>query len=112
MMITTEKILQNITAIREKQGFNQTEFAKKINMTQGGYNLIEKGERGLELSRLLQIAIALQVDVVDLFVYPEKRIENSNEELKAVLTIELKKEKKDQILKLVFGDNNLEILNK
>ena len=111
-MITTEKILENITAIREKQGFNQTEFAKKISMTQGGYNLIEKGERGLELSRLLQIAMVLGVNPVDFFIYPKQFTDVADEDVKAILTVELKKEKKDQILRLVFGDNNIEILNK
>lgn len=37
---------------------------------------------------------------------------NNSNDIKAVLTIELKKEKKEQVLRLVFGDNNLEILNK
>lgn len=34
------------------------------------------------------------------------------EPVEAILQIKLKKDKKDQVLKLVFGDNNIEILNK
>ena len=33
-------------------------------------------------------------------------------QVEAVLQIKLKKDKKDQVLRLVFGDNNIEILNK
>jgi hypothetical protein len=32
--------------------------------------------------------------------------------IEAILQIKLQADKKDQILKLVFGENNLEILNK
>ena len=45
----------------------------------------------------------------EFILYPEKI---KADEIKAQLTIELKQEKKEQILKFVFGDNNLEILNK
>ncbi len=34
------------------------------------------------------------------------------EPVEAILQIRLRKEKKDQVLRLVFGDNNIEILNK
>ena len=41
-------------------------------------------------------------------------IENGKRELtvERLLQIELKKDKKEQVMKLIFGDNNLEILNK
>ena len=34
------------------------------------------------------------------------------EPVEAILQIKLKKDKKDQVLKLVFGENDIEILNK
>ena len=54
------------------------------------------------------------MDVVDIITYPNKGSYNkeNEEDIKAILQIELKKDKKDQVMKLIFGDNNLEILNK
>jgi len=60
----------------------------------------------------LQIAIFLGVDVKDIITYPNTEYNNSDDEVKAVLQIELKKDKKEQVMKLIFGDNNLEIFNK
>ena len=47
--------------------------------------------------------------------YPDRYVkvqDSEAEPVEAVLQIKLKKDKKDQVLKLVFGDNNIEILNK
>lgn len=33
-------------------------------------------------------------------------------DLRATLTIELKNDKRDQVLKMIFGDDNLDLLNK
>ena len=52
---------------------------------------------------------------IDLITYPEifiKTTEKEEDPVEAVLQIKLRKDKKDQVLKLVFGDNNIEILNK
>jgi hypothetical protein len=60
-----------------------------------------------------------EMDVIDIITYPKKYIDagtildNSiSIDEKVTLQIELKKEKKEQVLKLVFGENNLEILNR
>ena len=55
------------------------------------------------------------MSVVDLFTYPDKYIkatQTEGEQIEAILQIKLRKDKKDQVLKLVFGENNIEILNK
>ena len=46
-------------------------------------------------------------------IYEKRRNgENFSDEVRATLTIELSQSKKEQVLKLVFGENNLEILNR
>ena len=113
MGVTEEQILGNIIAIRNKKGFSQDYMATKIGLKQSGYGLIERGDRRLQISTLLQIALAFEMHVVDIILYPHQFIAtDSEEDVKATLTVELKKEKKDQVLRLVFGENNLEILNK
>jgi transcriptional regulator with XRE-family HTH domain len=112
-------ILDNIAKIRKSKGFSQDYLASKLGMKQAGYGLIENGERGLQYEVLLQIAIVFEMDVIDIITYPNKYIDsnsilkdNFSIDEKVVLQIELKKEKKEQVMKLVFGENNLEILNK
>ncbi|MDR2448662.1 MAG: helix-turn-helix domain-containing protein [Prevotellaceae bacterium] len=112
-------ILDNIVKIRKKKGLSQEYVGSKLGMGQSGYGLIEQGERGLQYDVLLQIATIFEMTIIDVITYPKKYID-SNDILentlcvdeKVTLQIELKKEKKEQILKLVFGENNLEILNK
>jgi transcriptional regulator with XRE-family HTH domain len=112
-------ILDNIIKIRKKKGFSQEYIGSKLGMGQSGYGLIEQGERGLQYEVLLQIAAVFEMDVIDVITYPKKYI-SSNTFLentlcvdeKVTLQIELKKEKKEQVLKLIFGEHNLEILNK
>ena len=114
IMITKEKILENISKIRVNKKITQKSIAGFLEIEQGSYSLLERGERDLTIDRLLQIAIFFKMDVVDIITYPNKETYNkeNEEDIKAILQIELKKDKKDQVMKLIFGDNNLEILNK
>lgn len=106
-----EPILKNIFEIRTKLGFSQEYMAKKLGLKQSGYNMIENGQRELKYYTLSQIAIYFDMDIIDVIKYPEKissrkNIESSPNEMKAILQIELSHEKKEQVLKLVFGENN------
>ena len=114
IMITKEKILENISKIRVNKKITQKSIAEFLEIEQGSYSLLERGERELSIDRLLQIAIFFKMDIVDIITYPNKGSYNkeNEEDIKAILQIELKKDKKDQVMKLIFGDNNLEILNK
>lgn len=113
MELTEDQILANIIAIRNKRGFSQDYMASKIGLKQSGYGLIERGERRLQVSTLIQIALTFEMHLVDVILYPNQfSTTGTDEDVKATLTVELKKDKKDQVLRLVFGDNNLEILNK
>lgn len=114
VMITKKKILENISKIRVNKKISQKSIAEFLEIEQGSYSLLERGKRDLTIDRLLQIAIFFKMDVVDIITYPNKGSYNkeNEEDIKAILQIELKKDKKDQVMKLIFGDNNLEILNK
>lgn len=110
-----DDLLKNIYQIRSKLGFSQEYMASQLGIKQSGYAMIEKGSRELKYSTLSQIAIVFKMDVIDVIKYPEKYASISQNrvstgDIKAILQIELSKDKKDQVLKLVFGDNNLEIL--
>jgi hypothetical protein len=49
---------------------------------------------------------------IDIFTYPKKfrEIDNRSEEIEAQLTIKLKESLKQQVLEMIFGNKNLELL--
>ncbi len=102
--------------IRELKGYSQNELADLMKKTQSAYARIELGKTKIDFETLEVFANTVQMSVIDVITYPEKwaPIENreETEETKVTLQIELKKEKKEQVLKLAFGENILEILNK
>ncbi len=107
-------IAENIKKIRLQKSINQQQIAEALNVDVAVVSNIEKGKRDLRVKELEIISNVLGVSVVDLITYPKQYVEKNSkeEEMEAVLQIKLKKEKKEQVLKLVFGQNNIEILNK
>ena len=108
-------IIGNIKELRIQKSVNQQEIADALGVDVSVVSNIEKGKRELKVKELEIIANVLGVSVIDLITYPKKYVEkttNDDEPVEAVLQIKLKKDKKDQVLKLVFGENNIEILNK
>lgn len=108
------KVIENIKRIRLEKGIPQKLLADALSVDDSVISNIEKDKRELKVSELEIIAKCLGVEVIDLFTYPQKYVPEGKEpdDVEAVLQIRLKKNKKEQILKLVFGDNNLEILNR
>jgi transcriptional regulator with XRE-family HTH domain len=112
-----KKIYSTIKNLREKNGKTQADLADVLNLDTSGYGKLERGTTDITLTKLEILAEYYNMTVVDLISYPDKYIKadaliNATVEEKVSLLIELKKEKKDQVLKLIFGENNLEILNK
>jgi transcriptional regulator with XRE-family HTH domain len=109
-------ILSNIKQLRDKAGLSQENMANLLNMEQASYGLIENGKRKLKYETLKQIALCFKLNVIDVITFPEKwSVINENkahEPVEAIIQIKLQSDKKDQVLKLIFGENNLEILNK
>lgn len=116
-MFTEKEVIKNIIKIRNNHGLTKREVAAAININEASYGRIESGEIALSYDKLANIASALGLSVIDVITYPYKYAlqDDSRHEdspVEAVLQIKLKKDKKDQVLKLVFGENNIEILNK
>ncbi|NOU19394.1 MAG: helix-turn-helix transcriptional regulator [Bacteroidales bacterium] len=112
-----KKINEQLKFIREANGFSQEDMAERINKSQSAYARIELGRTKIDFDTLSKFADVFKLSVIDVITFPEKwapigSTDNDEDKSRIVLQIELKKEKKDQVLKLVFGENNLEILNK
>ena len=106
-------VVKNIREIRLQKSISQSAIADELGVAV--ISNIEKGKRELRVSELEKIAKVLRMSVIDILTYPKIFVEstsNTLEPVEAILQIRLQKDKKDQVLKLVFGENNLEILNR
>ena len=104
-----------IKEIRTQKAINQQDIADALHLDVAVVSNIEKGKRDLRVRELEIISNVLGMSVVDLFTYPDKYVKTTQiegEQVEAILQIKLRKDKKDQVLKLVFGENNIEIFNK
>lgn len=104
----------NIKEIRLQKSINQQVIADALNVDVASVSNLEKGKREIRFREIEIIANVLGVSVVDLITYPKKYVEvkeNEDQDVEAVLMIKLKESKKRQILKSIFGDENLEVLN-
>lgn len=61
--LVMKEILNRIKSLRTAKNLKQADFAKLINMTQGGYSKIELGETELTIERLYKIADVLSVNI-------------------------------------------------
>ena len=108
-------VVKNIREIRLQKSISQSAIADELGVDVAVISNIEKGKRELRVSELEKIAKVLRMSVNDILTYPKIFVEstsNTLEPVEAILQIRLQKDKKDQVLKLVFGENNLEILNR
>lgn len=108
------KILDNIKQLRKNHKLTKREVANALCMSEANYGRIENGHAALQYRHLAEIASLFGMSVIEVIAFPEKYVLASPnaEPVEAILQIKLQKDKKDQVLRLIFGNNNLEILNK
>ena len=114
LTLIMKSILENIKAIRNQKGLSQEFMASEIKIEQASYGLIENGKRQLKYKTLEQIAIIFKMPVIDIITYPDVfvRKTKNRQEINATLTIELNEQKREEVLRVVFGDENYKVLNK
>lgn len=109
------KVAQNVRRAMSAAGFYQSRLAIEADIPEATLSKVLNGDQHLTLEHLAKIARALSIREIDLITYPD-RYELAGEAedgpAEVLLQMRLTKEKKDQVLKLVFGENNIEILNK
>ena len=109
------KIVGNIRKIMKERNLTQAAVAEFMGTSESQFSKIVNGKVQLSLWQLENLARSLSMREIDIITYPEVYIEEKKAEsdpVEAILQIKLKKDKKDQILKLVLGDKNIEILDK
>ena len=108
------QVIKNLTIIMESKGLNQLDLAEYAGVSESAVSKYLKFQNALSLDNLSRMASGLGLRVIDIITYPKvlKYDRKDDEPVEAVLQIRLTKDKRDQVMKLVFGDNNIEILNK
>jgi len=64
--LKTHQIVSNVRKVREFRNYTQDYLAAKLGISQNAYSKIELGYSSVTLSRLVNIAEILEVDLVDL----------------------------------------------
>ena len=64
--LKTQQIVSNVRKVREFRNYTQDYLAAKLGISQNAYSKIELGYSSITLSRLVNIAEILEVDLVDL----------------------------------------------
>ena len=109
-------IAENIRKILISKNMVQVDLVDEDIIKESILSKMLNCRRKMSVDELSDIARALGVREIDILTWPEvynaPEPEKDPEPVEAVLQIKLKKDKKDQVLKLVFGENNIEILNK
>ena len=110
-----ENILRSFVKVMRDRNLTQAAMSEYMGVTPSQFGKVIRGEVKVSWAQLSKLASNLSMSEIDLMTYPDKYVkvgEPEDEPVEAVLQIKLKKDKKDQVLKLVFGENNIEILNK
>ena len=58
---------RQIRELREKEGYSQEGFAAEVGLDRAYYGSIERGERNIAALNLIQISMALGVEIGELF---------------------------------------------
>lgn len=108
-------VLRSLIKIMRDRNLTQAAMAEYMGVSPSHFGKVVRGEVKMSFVQMSNLASNLSMSEIDLMTYPDKYIRVGRPEddpVKAVLQIELKKDKKDQVLKLLFGEHNIEILNK
>lgn len=111
----SKRILDNLRKIMMEKNLTQAKMAEYADTSESQFSKILNGRVNLSLIQLENIATNLSMREIDIITYPLVYVEkgkSESESVEAILQIKLKKDKKDQVLKLIFGENDIEILNK
>lgn len=110
-----ELVSSNILKILKDKNLNQVDVATESGISASNMSKKLKGQLKFSLEEISKIANALSIREIDIITYPDvyvKKEEATSDPIEAILQIKLQRDKKDQVLKLIFGDNDIEILNK
>lgn len=109
-------IVEKIRKIMVDRGLTQAAAAECMGTSPSQFSKMLSGEVQVSLWQISNFATAMSLELIDVCSYPDKYVKanigTGDSSVEAVLQIKLRRDKKEEVLKLIFGDSNLEILNK
>lgn len=112
-------VVDRLRHLMHDKQITQRALADYADTSPSQFSRIMNGELAISLQHIANIATALRMEIIDILTYPEiyrnkldSEKDAEREPVEAILQIRLQSDKRDQVLNLIFGDNNLEILNK
>ena len=106
--------VENLIKIMNCRKLSKTEFAELIGFKEPKWNKISNGNQSLNVYEISKIAEKLNLREIDIFTWPDKYydVEKKDADVKTQIVIELREELKDDVMQLVLGKANLQIINK
>lgn len=109
-------LAQQLRKIIKDKNITQATMAEYADVSESQFSRVLSGAVQLSLRQLAMIASNLNMREIDIYTYPDRYVrveegEQPQEPIEAILQIKLQKSKKDQVLRLIFGDNDIELLN-
>jgi len=105
-------VIRNFRLIREQKELSQDAVAERMDKTQSAYARIERGATKLDLETLYKFSNVMGMSVIDVISYPKKMVaEGENMNIEAILQLKLTNAKKEEVLRIVFGEHTTELLS-
>lgn len=115
MKINRLNIGQEIREKVEESGMSKAKFAELLGIARQNIEKTVFQKHSIDTDLLCNISEVLNYNFFNLYKSDKDCNQpdyKQKQEIKAVLSIELGTERKEQVLRFMFGDNNIEILNK
>ena len=115
MRINRLNIGQEVRIKVEESGISKAKFAELLGIARQNIEKTVFQKHSLDTDLLSKIGEGPNCILFDYYKSDNpcnKKDYTEQKEIKATLSIEMGTEKKEQVLRFIFGDNNIEILNK
>lgn len=110
-----ELLRKNVAKLMSDKHLLGKDLAGIMEVDTAQVSRILSGKNYFTLAHIEKISTSLDLRPIDIFTYPDVYIKENSEgtsPAEVLVQLRLTKEKKDQVLKLVFGEKYIEILNK
>lgn len=107
-----EKIIDRLRKIIVDKGITQATMASYLDVDASQCSKILNGSTHLRVEHLAKIASNLNMSIIDILTYPEKFVPSNQSEdpVKASITIQLDRKKRDEVLQMIFEKDDLNFL--
>ena len=108
----SEQILTNIRKIIKDKNLTQAVAAEYMGTSESQCSKILNGSVRLSLQQLENFARNMSMREIDVITYPKVYVEKGSSEsepVEAILQIRLRKDMREKVLKMVFGDGEMRL---